>query len=284
MTDLMKAAIRCTQCNKYRKHDEFTAPATADGDPTKPVCDTCRADTAKALDNIPVVAMYADGRKERTTAAKALGMGGDLAKAQQNRRDEWSRAAETIDKAIEAYGPRRQMDNLTKQSAFDALAAFDPIRNFGRMVKSYQRDWAQEDRATKATGLAKAESTRRKAAKLLKKAAKLSRKTALAKGSVDAFDDTLSTLAKSQHERQEALAHYEEFMVDASKRIDSMHAIASAGYQQVQMQESRRMAMEQARIERDRNEWLFKAFATEDPILRSTYLARSEGLDIDDED
>ena len=60
MTDLMKAAIRCTQCSKYRKHTEYTAHLAATDDPTKPVCDTCKAETAKALDQISVIAYTPD--------------------------------------------------------------------------------------------------------------------------------------------------------------------------------------------------------------------------------
>jgi hypothetical protein len=72
MTDLTKQAIRCSQCELFRKHTEYTAPVDFDSDPTKPVCDHCVA--AKAMD-IPCMVYRSDGSEpELTTVAKAVGL------------------------------------------------------------------------------------------------------------------------------------------------------------------------------------------------------------------
>src|SRR5580700_3900490 len=95
---------------------------------------------AHALDGIPVIALYSDGSTEQTTLAKAVGMG-NLAKQARN---EWAEAVEKIDQAFAEAGWSGEVDNLEKQAAFDRLAAFNPCRNFDRMAKAYQCEWAVE--------------------------------------------------------------------------------------------------------------------------------------------
>ncbi len=70
MKDLLKAAIKCSHCGKFRKHNEYTTALGADEDSAKPVCDTYKhpriAKALATLDDVPVVAFTRYGSEEAT--------------------------------------------------------------------------------------------------------------------------------------------------------------------------------------------------------------------------
>jgi hypothetical protein len=253
-----KAAIRCTRCNRYRKHTEFKAPiSTADN--LDPICDRCRRynpgtggeslkQIAKALD-IPVLAFTAAKPSgEVTTVSKALGL-----------------------------------DKMAKEAALDAaLAKCDATYdNLGRMFAWYRRQWALEDCAKEIAqhvrGMVKAELAQRRSAevakaerlkteaKFRKAAAKQERTTLLAQ-----FAGTQDELKK----QSEALA----------ARVAIVTANAERGLRAQELQRCRVTAAAEAREERERENWLAKAGGTTDPILRAAYLARADGRDLDEDD
>ncbi len=239
-----KAAIRCSKCNKYRKHTEYTAPFGTDDDPKRPICDKCKAKSGEkaqkalaTLDAVPVIALTPDGRERETTIAKALG-------------------------------------NL-------AISQRDPIGNFGKMVASYRREWALEEYgeqlAEHTFGMVKAELSRRRVAALNARTADLMQKAEAVNVAKAAADDLLAKVMQLQ---DDVNRHREEI----GARVAVVTANAERAYKATELQRCRIAAAAEARDERVREDWLFKAGSTTDPILRMAYMAKADGTDLDDDD
>jgi hypothetical protein len=231
---------------------------------------------AHALDGIPVIALYSDGREEQTTVARAVGLG-DLAK---KARMEWAEVVEKLDRAFADAAWSGKVDNLTKQAAFDHLAAFNPCRNFDRMVKAYQRDWALNGRADRIVGLAKAQLIRRETAKIKKKTAKTLRKSAVRQAHIA---EMRTQLAKTHADSAELAAQVERLTHDAQTRIDNMMKRLDAGQAQVRFSQERQAIADLARQDQIQADWAYKASLTSDQTLRQVYLNRAEGIYDDDD-
>ena len=226
---------------------------------------------AHALDGIPVTAFH-DGTEHETTLAKAIGMG-DTAKQARN---EWAEVARKLEKELPEHD---DVDKATRQQAFEHLAAFNPIRNFDRMVKSFERERAIKGRADRIVRLAKAELSRRETEKIKKKTAKIRRKNAAGQAHIA---EMRAQLAKAHAEQAEIAAQIEALTLDAKTRIDGMMKRLEVGQAQVRVSQNAQAIAALARQDQIRADYAFKATLTSDPILRAAYLARAEGRNLDD--
>lgn len=261
-TTAEKASIRCTACGKYRKHTEYKTPVTAGDDHRNPVCDYCKAETAKStLQNatwtldVPCTIYRSGGVVEETSIAKALDPDG-MAKAVA-KRAEWAQAVATIDE---------QLVPLQKRMKLTIIANHED-----KVAKRVARAELDRRRA------AKAEQGRRKTEAIKAETAKVRKRTALLKAQSDAIDDRIATAVAEQEAVQ---ARVEAFTVSANAKIDQMLARLSTGQNYVDQQGMH----EAARKGRERDENLWKAGATSDPTLRAVYLARAEGRELDDDE
>lgn len=257
MTDTTQVAKgiarRCSKCGLYRSHKQYRGALRATDDPRKPICDVCRDSEAAA----------------------------EAAKSEQ--------LAKVLDMPVVAYLPdgRTQETTIGKALGTDlakqeqrALLA-NSMDNFGRLVKATRARWALEDHyelvQKRVSKLVRLGLARRATERANAETAEFQKQTAAA------------NMAVETSKRRMALAEQEQ--ADLGKRIEDMRSQieavyerAEAGARAVEQQEARRVAATLAREERDSDEWLYKANTTTDPVLRSAYLARADGIDPDEDD
>jgi hypothetical protein len=289
MTDLMKAALRCRKCGKFKSHAEFRPPIE---DPLQAVCDQCAEyvpgtgglspttvdsalrkprspeansprdlqAVAQALD-IPVTAFTRDGKQEETTISKALGL--DQLAKEEARRAGWAQAAVTIGETLEQI---RQSWGLK------------PGDTFRKVLRDRKNQEATDRLVKRIASLAKAEIIRRQTAALEAKTVRLRRQT------------QALNFEKAVAEERIAQAHREQgelsvTMSDLSRRMNVVTASFEAGRLARARNEAANAQRIAAREDRDRSEWAFKAATvTHDPVLRAAYMARAEGRELTDDD
>lgn len=256
MTDtIMKVAIKCDRCGKYRKHTEYKGALQVGEDPRNPVCDSCRAedDATKAL-GIPVLAMTASG-EEFTTFGKATGLD-ELAK-------------------------QRREDEQDRQFAESLVHLDHTWDKFGKMVTDYQSQREVDAYYAKAQArfdhLVKIGTARRNTVPLTAKTAEMKAETTAIEARTA---ETQDRLAKARFEAEAEALKIARLQAD----IADCYERAEAGYRMQEQAQARRVAATLAREERDSEEWTFKAATTTDPVLRSAYLARAAGEDPDDDE
>jgi hypothetical protein len=255
MNELTKAAaaVKCPNCGKFRSvKDDFTAPTTAQDDPSNPQCDDCVA--AKAMD-IPAVLVRPDGSEEMTTVGKALG----------------------IDKVLELTELGDRIEVLKGQLAHDAemLLKRKMIdehnerveKRRGLIVRTVRDELA---RRKVAATMAKADKMNRKTAKTTAKTAKLKRKTEV----------TESLIA----EQQRHMAKQAERLAEVSQHIGAMQARLESGNASIRRSAEYQAIADLARQDQVRAGWAEKARLTTDPILRQGYLNLAEAKGVDDDD
>ena len=267
-----RTARKCDQCGRYQSRNQLTAVPDDDGNATH-LCDDCRPKAEKAalaLDGFPVTAYFADGTVEDTTVAKAMDMDA-LVKSAEDRRGEWRRALETIDKAL-ANAPYIAGGELAKAEAMDRLAKADPIAQFGRMVKALRREDQQNRIAERVASLVKSERSRRRVtgstAETMAKAEKLKRKTAkLRKQSAESrarVAEAERLLGESVQKQLEYQAQVEAFTDDARTRIDAM-------MKRLTVHRQAPVIAERAAHDQRRAAWAEKARLATDPVLKQGY-------------
>jgi hypothetical protein len=289
MSDLMKAAIRCRQCGKFKSHAEFRPPIE---DPLRAVCDQCaeyvpgtgalgpatvgfglqkpRSPEANSPRNlqaiaqsldIPAIAFTRGGKQEETTISKALGV--DQLAKQEARRAGWGQAVVTIGETLEQI---RQSWGLK------------PGDTFRKMLHERKNQETADRLVKRIASLAKTAKLRRQTAALEAKTAKLRRHTQALNVENAITDEWIAQAHREQGELTLAMA-------DIARRVN----VVTASFEDSRLARARNEAANAQRIaareDRNRAEWAFKAStATHDPVLRAAYMARAEGREFTDDD
>jgi len=282
MTVLTKAAIRCSSCGKFKRHVEFKA--ATDDDPTKPVCASCRAQTEYVADtgDEPL-----NGRGTKSLEKLAKQWRDIDQRITRLRADIGEPIVKSLDIPVIAYTPGGHEEQTTVRKALGldpqlSKARTDAIwTGVGALAKAWTAELDRKETRHRArkrlTSLVKAEQSRRRVAVMKAKTAKVNRRT-------EAMDRTRMAserrLAKATAE-QDALA---KATAELSRQIAVVAGNAERAYGAIYQRQEMNRRMTAAREERDRNEFIFKASTTSDPVLRAAWLARAAGEDIDGDD
>jgi hypothetical protein len=170
---------------------------------------------------------------------------------------------------------------LQKQACERLAAKSDAIwDNVGELAKAWaaQLDVNQERyrKQRHVTGLIKAEQVNREAAKVKKKAKKIRRQSEAASLRKAAAEQTLANLLAEQ-------ASIAAQIGELQRRTDVVRANAQRSYGAVAKQQEIRAVAQLAKKDQEQARWRDLASNTTDPILRTVYLARAAGEDVDDE-
>lgn len=267
---LVEGTKKCTRCNEWKLLSKFSNSSDSP-DGLQYWCKQCMHDYQEKHDHAPTKKAMAP---EQTLAeqladldsripedikrhvADLTGSNGPVAKANAQEVDRRRSAHLAAWNARFYAGLAKERKELAKQRLLDRLEKALSIKKArderqATLAKAKAEKDAADDRMTKA---------------LANQAAMLQQATAL------------------QEHTAEIRAQIDATIADADCRITRMLAVLDQHNAAVAEREARKAAWEASHIEREREEWAFKAGMTTDPILRAAYMERAEGNEFNSDD
>lgn len=297
MTDTAVIGMKkCGNCNQWKATTSFNASSdTADN--LQNWCRRCHkkykadrantdAATAKALDVIPVLAITADGKQTRTTVAKALRLADPVAVAEDAERLAKQNAEldDRIPESIKRHVADLRSSDPTRRAQAQSVAAARSnhlSRAFTRIATATRSEMAKQRIVDRLDAAMVKQVQNERLQKARRKSAKANARKQAAEQQMAEANALVDGLTRRVATEQAAL---NEQLADISRRVEIVAGNAQRAYDSVQFNRQLQAATEFKRVENERNEWLFKASTTNDDVLRTYYMAKASGEELDDDE